>query len=282
MRGVCAPNVDVSTHYTCFTRSELQDIAIAFNKYIQKNSICKGKTCIPKVPISDVYTKSQKELWYSIYKRLAPFCKYEYCWIDYNFINKIEDKDLLNKLKYFTFKPKMTRGQYSWLSTDDINAIMKQYNKIYDTHYFIGALPSDFYKLIKANYTHLFKKYDMVSAILNLDTHDQPGSHWVGFVVDNRVKTIEYFDSVGKNPNKIIRSFIKDIHKKMPGYAIKINKVKHQHQNSECGVYSLYYVIQRLLGSSFESLSSTVILDKDMNKFRNVVFRPRTRDSIIK
>ena len=175
----CAPNIDIKEHYTCFSEEELFKIANAFNSYHQKK-VCKGEKCIIKNPI-DISKKTKKQLWYSIYKRLKPLCKYEYCWIELEFFKKFDQK-LLDKIMYYTFKPKMTPKYNSWLSTVDINAILGQYEKLFTNFKFLGAQPSDFYKIkkverIKKNgniYHHSLvlissKKDDNINSILLRD-----------------------------------------------------------------------------------------------------------------
>lgn len=277
----CSPNI-IKKHYTCFTLDELVEISKTFNKFIKKNKLCSldkndNKICIPKKYI-DYENKNRKQLWWSIYTRLRPICKYEYCWIDLEFVKNIPDKQLQEKIKYFTFKPKMTKTQYSWLSTRDINNVMQQYQE-YDKNFkFLGALPSDFYKVSDFDYNTIldYKKFGIV---FNLDNHDQKGSHWVSFLIDNQSKTIEYFDPVADPPNKNISDFIKYIYiffkKNDLVYKYKRNKIPHQQEDSECGVFSIYYLIQRLSQQTFDDITQNVINDQQMNNFRKYIFRPR-------
>lgn len=235
--------------------------------------VCNTNGCILKRPI-DIQHKTKRQLWKSIKKRLHKMCPTEACWIDLEFINNIQDKALVEKLKYFTFKPKMTKKRNSWLSTKDINEVMQQYQEFDSAFKFLGALPSDFWTQTRVHYNQ-FKLYKKIGIVFNLDTHDKPGSHWVAFLIDNKQKCYEYFDSTGKPPNKYIQGFI-DVLKKnvVGGYTFLQNTKVHQRKNSECGIYSMYYIIQRLLGRQFHDISSHVINDDDMNKFRDFIFRP--------
>jgi hypothetical protein len=277
----CSPNIDITDHYTCFEYDELIHIAEAFNKYI------KSKRC-PRLQYSNKdikcemkeisFSKSKKKLWYSIYNRLKNICSYEYCWLDLDFINEIDDKNLREKIKYFTFKPKMTKTKRDWLNTQDINNVLQQYQELFPTFKFIGALPSDFYKVTTVDYNQVLK-YDKIGLVFNLDEHNQPGSHWVAFLVDNKMGTLEYYDSVGKLPNKNIQTFINEMSEYLKKNGYNYNKLyntkKHQYENTECGVYSIYFLIQRLFGFDFEYVTKKVVKDKQMNRFRNVIFRPR-------
>jgi Ulp1 protease family, C-terminal catalytic domain len=273
----CAPNLDhldIKDHYTCFDHAELVSIAKAFNRYIRKNNVCSSpNVCVPRRPIE--ITSSKKELWNNIYKHLSPICKYEYCWVDLDIVDEIKDKKLRDKIRYFTFKPKTTETHDAWLNTSDINYVLRQY-EIFDRSFkFLGALPSDFYKVTRVDYHKVFD-FAKIAIVFNLDAHDEPGSHWTAFFIDHHSKSIEYFDSAGKRPNKRIKQFIDKIWTKYLGnYRFKLNKVVHQRENSECGIYAIYYIIQRLLGFTFEDISSNVISDKQINKFRKHIFRPR-------
>lgn len=281
----CSPNIKTDDHFSCFTMDELIHISNAFNKYNYRKSN-------KKIDLNKDYSK--KELWNEIYKRLENVCKYEYCWIDLKFIDSIPDKNLRQKIKFFTFKPKMTIKQYSWLSTNDINYVLQQYEKVDKNFKFIGALPSDFYDVISKNelndiYEDIYN-YIRIGCVFNLDRHHLNGSHWVALYIDNNENSIEYFDSLGNPPNKYILKFIKKVNSKLnkkfnqeqengqgskQEYVININKIEHQLDNSECGIYSIYFIIHRLFGNSFDELTTNIIRDEDMNKFRFNIFRPR-------
>ena len=272
MYSVCAPNI--KSDKSCFDITELQEMAIAFNKYIVKNKICNKMGCAMPVEIQGILIKNKSELWHSIDKRLRKLCKSESCWIEMPFINEIKDKNLRDKLEYFTFKPKMPKKKYQWLSTMDIDYVMQQFQELDATFKFVGALPSDFYTQVKVNYKDLYK-YTKLAIVFNLDNHKRKGSHWVAFYVDNRTKTIEYFDSTGGKPNKNIQTFIHRIRKYLPEHKYLLNTRSHQKHNSECGVYAMYFIIQRLFGKTFDQVvNGQIITDKEMNDYRQIIFRP--------
>ena len=83
---------------------------------------------------------------------------------------------------------------------------------------------------------------------------------------------IEYFDPTGRPPNKYIANFLAS-----PNFASAIivtNWFVHQKGNNECGVYSLYFIIERLMGTTFADLSRKRIPDNKMNRFRRFLYRP--------
>ena len=59
---------------------------------------------------------------------------------------------------------------------------------------------------------------------------------------------------------------------------IKINKIRHQYKNSECGVYCIYFITSLLDGHSFESVVQNIIADDDMNAKRPDYFNKNMDD----
>lgn len=276
----CSPAVTRNSDYSCFTYADLVAIANAYNEYIKNAQLCENvcenvcvNVCALRKPIA--MQTNFDDLYKSINERLSQLCNKEFCWIDLDFVSQVTDAALRKKLKTVTFKPQAPPGRYDWLNTNDINAVLVQYEQKFSDFTFLGALPSDFFKLVNMNYNSL-KRYALVGIVFNLDTHDKTGSHWVAFVIDNKNKNLEYFDSVGDPPNKIISKFISKLRKiGYNDYELRINTTVHQTKNTECGVYSIYYTIGRLKGISSDKLFSKVVGDSKMNKFRDYIFRPR-------
>lgn len=51
----------------------------------------------------------------------------------------------------------------------------------------------------------------------------------------------------------------------------KVNKIKHQSGDTECGVYSLYFIIN-MIKDSAKKIKTKKISDAQMEKYRNVYF----------
>ena len=102
--------------------------------------------------------------------------------------------------------------------------------------------------------------------IQNTDRENDPGRHWIAYVVLSR-NNCEYWDSYG-NPITMYK-YVQQPTK----YIIKENCLTLQSDHSYlCGVYCIYYVYHRALGFSYreilDSFSPNVILnDKKMCKF---------------
>lgn len=282
-------NDNDNDNFTCFSLQELIEIAKAFNNYIKKNGkMCKKIdnkiVCALKTPINiskkiqNNNGNAKKELYNSISKRLYKLCgKNDYKWIDLNFINLISDDLLKESVKYFTFKPKMTKTDITWLTSNDINEILQQYTFDNNNKFlFIGAQPSDYSKIKKIDYNKI-KKVENIGIVFNLDTHKQPGSHWIAVYIDNQNKIIDYFDSLGNKINKNIQDFINNFLDYE--YKYNINNIKHQKGGSQCGIYSVFYIIKRLSGMSFNQINKYFLnlnnSDTFMREYRKVLFRPR-------
>jgi hypothetical protein len=268
-QNYCSPSkIPHKTINTCFDSYDIKTITQAFNNYIKTSKICKNNTCISSKPID--LNKDDEQLYEELTKRLNILCEKEFCWTDLQFIRDIPDKNLRDSILYFTFKPKGLRSKKTWFNTTNINEIMDQYQDLYKTKFkFLGAQPSDFSKIIKLDWKKL-KQISYIAIIFNTDPHDKPGAHWIGVFIDNKQKTVDYFDSLGKLPNKNIGSFLKYFKK----YKFTFNQKEHQKGGSNCGVYSCYFIIERLKGKSFEDITKKLIPDKMMTDYRSFLFRP--------
>jgi hypothetical protein len=143
-------------------------------------------------------------------------------------------------------------------------------------------------------------KKTKIGIVFNLDKSDQSGSHWVSLFIDIKNKFLFFFDSADNNippeiwqedpkkgasplVNRIIdqgKALDKPIHFRF------YNNRGHSHQrsNTECGMYSLFFIITMLTGkikssSKIMSIKSRRDLflkkrvpDELMLKFRKLYF----------
>ncbi len=262
--SVCAPGSS-DDNYTCFTHNSLKKIARAYNASHSS-----------KIKISS----SKKELWKNIQSKLKGKCpKGESCWIGLDFVTDINDIEI----NEYTIKPIIPPGKYKWLSTNDINAVLKQYQRLFRKKFkYLGAFPIDFAKVDSSMkrfniLKELNKGFETVGVVFNLDPKGKPGTHWIALLIDARgpIITIDFFDSYGDSPPKQVKNFIKKIRKQLNEYEVKvnINPVKHQKGTSECGMYSMLFIIYRLLGVTFDEFVRDIIKDKIVNDMRQVLFR---------
>jgi hypothetical protein len=88
---------------------------------------------------------------------------------------------------------------------------------------------------------------------------------------------IIFFDSTGDAPPKEITKFVKKIIKqgKALGLHFKyvVNTKEHQKRNTECGMYSLFMIINLLKETRTpEDFLTTLFTDKEMERFRSIFF----------
>ena len=264
MKSNCSIHIN-NDGISCFTLKSLLKISKSYNKY-NKNKI--------------IIKSNKKYLINEIEKKLKGRCKTHWCWLDQNFVKDLNDYNIEN----FTFLPKKPKGKYTWLSNIDISNVLKQYQKKYPEFISLGPVPIDF-KQIYTELTNLKienllkKNISKIGIIYNLDKHNEPGSHWVASFININEPSVEFFDSVGDYPEKEIIDFLEEMRnniiniKKKP-FKIKINRIQHQYADSECGVYCLHFIIQRIYGKSFEYIIQNVIKDEKMNSNRTTFFRP--------
>jgi hypothetical protein len=224
--------------------------------------------------------KSKNMLWESIRKTLFPVCTTEWCWLDHIDTDK--------QMKESTFRPEMpvewVKNKYEWLSTTDIQEVMVQYEKEYNNFRFFGPVPVDCPKDIYCELTDLdikglkSKGVDYIGVIFNLDRHDQSGSHWVALYINIPKSLITYYDSTASEPPEDIKYFINMVGiklNKLNGKNIyEYNKKRHQYGGSECGMYSMNFIIESLKGKTIKDFQNKVITDREVNLLRNYLYRP--------
>lgn len=228
--------------------------------------------------------KSKKDLWNFIQKQFSNTCKKkEDCWKDQLLVKKLNDKNI-NK---FTFKPEYPKewknDKYTWLNTFDILRIMKQYEKKYDDFKFLGVVPSDcptkiHCELSNIDIKHLKKNnINKVGLIYNLDVSTGPGTHWVAVYIDNKNDEINYYDSYGSKPIKLINDFLVNLKKKYTKLGYKptmiYNNKRHQYGGSECGMYSINFLLERLNNINMYQIYKRNISDKKMNNLRKLIYK---------
>ena len=114
--------------------------------------------------------------------------------------------------------------------------------------------------------------------MFNLDKHYEPGSHWVALYGDfDKINKIYYFDSTGySEPAEVtnlmnkLKNQAKD--KLNKDVELHVNVKRHQYKNTECGVYSVNFILNLLKGKKYEDIIENVITDDEMEKNRYKLF----------
>jgi hypothetical protein len=293
----CAPSKKY-TDGSCFTIGSLQKIAEAHNRFF-------GGDSDKLIKISE----SKKDLVTELTNRISKCGTDQLCWLDINWVKQIKDYDIHNN----TFRPKGPQGRFKWLSTTNINDIMGQYEQKYVDFKFLGAVPIDFEDLpplgiSDLDFDQLFNSgKKKIGLVINLDEHWKKGSHWVSMFANLENNNIYYFDSYGIKPRNKITEFVKKIalwcykrnklgiqygsskdkelndtesnfmrakkNKYEEQMNISYNKIRHQFKNSECGVYSVNFILRLLKGELFDNICSNITTDDQVNECRKVYFR---------
>jgi hypothetical protein len=250
----CAPGVKFD--FTCFSKDSLIKIANAYNKLCSQRHEC--------IKINTNTTK--QNVYEQLNKALNEKCKDDACWTRLDFVKQLKDLEI----EFLTFKPMKLKTEYTLFDTTKINEILFQYEHFIPDFKFLGAQPSDISTLMNYNYSDLKKNYKKIGIVFNNDTHSKPGSHWVALFIDNNKRKAEFFDSLGKVPNKYILDFLKHF----GDYTFKWNDIQHQKNSSvQCGVYVCYFIIQKLKGKTFNQINSKLITESKIKDYRNTLFR---------
>jgi DNA-binding transcriptional regulator GbsR (MarR family) len=260
----CNPRVKGKTinKGTCYTNDTIFKIKKAFNKNFPNRLILSQN---PDEIIKDLSSQLSQ-------------CKNESCWLDQ--LSK-EERKYLEKMSFSPKKPKeWEKNPREWLSNIDILNVLEQYEDAYDDFEFIGPTPIDFDTKIGNNCvwkdlcTFDIKKQinsgkNKIGIIFNLDKHDEGGSHWVSLFINIKQGFIFYFDSAANTiPNEITKliklilnqCYSEGVHMKY--YTNLPNQ--HQKGNTECGMYSLYFIIT-MLETSPRQLKDKINLFKRKN-----------------
>jgi hypothetical protein len=213
-----------------------------------------------------------KQIWIQLTDKF-PDCIEESCWSKKLGVNATTE-----------FAPKSPKSWNSdpdeWLSSTDITNVLKQYEKAYDDFKYIGPSPSDFDvidmnecvwpELCKFN---IHRSKPKVGIVFNLDEHEGPGTHWVSLFIDKTKRTMYYFDSTGDPLHPNIKRFTDKVKEQDNKYKLKQSRKEHQKGNTECGVYSLFFISTMLKYNDFSMFTKKGIFpDSEMLKLRKKFF----------
>ena len=242
-------------------------------------------------PDAKIKTNSPKEIHAQISKHLSGICNKESCWLKQKSQFGEVDSDVAD-----SFAPESPsewkKNPNTWLSSVDIMNVMKQYEKAYKCFDFIGPSPIDFDtkklygecvwdELCKFSVKEQLKSgKTKIGIVFNTDPHNKPGEHWISMFINIKKKKIFFFDSTGEKVPKQIMVLVDRIIDEGRSISPKINfefdsneGMEHQYGNTECGIYSLFFIVHMLEDKFTENYLKTHILkDKYMEHFRKIYF----------
>lgn len=267
--NLCAPSKKYEGG-SCFTLGALMDIANAYNTYFS------GKKQI-------IVKNDRKYLLKELSKELQTVCVDQLEWLNQKFVKAMPPSSVKDDIFENTFMPKGPAKQYGWLSTTDIEHVLDLYQNKYNDFKLLAVAPIDFDLLPSLNiadihFTPLEKAgKTRIGVVFNLDEHYKSGSHWVSLFFDLNKNQIYFSDSVGTPPVPRIVALIDRIKKHMGKKAIPIeyryNTVQHQKGGSECGVYSIIFILRLIKGETFDQINNVRVDDKTINQCRPLLFR---------
>lgn len=273
----CAPGISFESG-SCIDLRILVEMAKAYNEYNKNNEIKLYPNYETLKP-----NKYKEYLLTQFSERMQGKCKTQECWTHQGFMKHLKEiyREELSKR---TFRPDGPEGRFEWLNTLNINDAMEQYESLYPEFKFMGAVPMDFDDLpalgiADFNFEKSVKQgKTKLGFVFNLDESWKDGSHWVALFVDLKKGECFFMDSYGIEPSNPVKKLMKRIVKffQMSGiksYRADYNKVRHQYGNSECGVYSMNFILRMLKGESFDDFCKSKTTDKQVNKCRNVYFK---------
>lgn len=272
----CAPHLEFDNG-SCIPLELLIEMANAYNNYHSNNP---SKIIKLDSRLDTLYPDDYKK--YLLLQFKTIFKSEQKDWVNSKYLELMseEGKDHLeNKV----FRPDGPQGQFDWLSTIDINQVLYQYEEKYKDFQFLGAVPLDFIELDYLPFKNLnfddlyYKGIKRIGVIFNTDKSSQRGRHWISLFSDFSIGQIYFSDSMGIRPPKEINHFMKLIEeylkkKHCTNIDIKYNKTQHQQGNSECGVYSINFILRLLKGKTFEHITRKRLTDGQVNKCRGIYF----------
>lgn len=262
-----------------------------FSCYTNKSLIELRNHWNARHPDVKIISNSPKEIHKQLSEHLKNVCNTESCWLrQKGAFGKLES-DLSD-----SFAPESPsewkKNPNEWLSSVDIMKVMKQYEKAYKCFDFMGPTPINFDtkklygecvwdELCKFDLDKLIKKgKNKIGIIFNTDPDYKSGQHWISMFINIKKKKIFFFDSTGDSAPNEVMELVKKIKeqglnlKKPIKFEFDSNEgIEHQYGNTECGVYSLFFIIHMLEDKMTEHYLKTHILkDEYMQEFRHVYF----------
>lgn len=267
----CSPKKNTNElDFTCYSKSSLYNLKQIWNM---------------RHPDVRIDSNEPREIWSKLGMYMGKVCDKESCWLR----QQCMKYDLPSDFFLQNFAPKQPiewkKKPHTWLTSIEIEQLMRQYEKKYQYFKFLGPSPIDYdtHKLHNECVWEELCKFSLldykrnginkIGIIFNLDPHYKSGSHWVSMFINIKEKHIYYFDSYGDKIPRRLMKLVRNIKKQARnlGEKYKFNQTtrRHQYLSTECGMYSLYFIIQLLKGKSIDFFNKR-ITDKYMRKLKYI------------
>ena len=283
-KAVCAPSPEKNhPEFTCYSETALRKIRDLWNA---------------RHPDAKIDSNVPYDIWLALKRNMQYTCHNETCWLKQQFAQGLDKKLLADT--FAPFSPKSwNKNPNEWLSSLEIENVMKQYEKAYPCFEFLGPSPIDFdshyvngecvwEELCEFELASYAKRgINKIGVIFNTDPHTKGGSHWISLFINLKQNYVFFFDSNGRAIPPEVRKFVDRVigqAKKLPvpqTLTFAQNApVTHQYGNTECGMYSLYLIISLLTEprtcrhQRYQDFmdKNKRIEDKDMEQLRHKLF----------
>lgn len=295
---------------TCFDVSELRILAKSFNDALDKSTGPLANALQSKKKTSPIDLEYARRLTpdeEKVYLKRALTLKLknikEHAWADLLIDpdRNVKVYDAVQSALRPPLPKSWLENSHQWLSTQDIEEVMEQYEEAYPDFKLLGVFPIDFDFVPRHYNGHcvademcmlsveaLMKNgISQFGAVINLDKHYQPGSHWVALYscLDPASKNfgIHYFDSVAHNTPSQIKTFMQRIANQLakvhgiPASKVPVtsNDKQLQYKNTECGIFAMYFIACCVSNKiDVKDVWQAMALDDVIHMLRNVFYRP--------
>jgi len=274
----CSPKPNRMNKYSCYTDESILKLRDKWNA---------------RHPDRKITTSTPREIHQQLTQLMKDVCNNEACWLKQSgAFGPVKNDNELAESFAPESPPEWKENPNEWLSSVDIMKVMKQYEKAYPCFDFIGPTPINFdtkrlhgecvwNELCHFSLQNQIKKgKTKIGIIFNTDKDTGPGQHWISMFINLKKKMIFFFDSVGDPAPKQVKALVKRIQEqgKQLGITLAYDSnegVEHQYGNTECGVYSLYFIVHMLEDKiTKEYLKTHILKDEYIEKFRHIYFNP--------
>jgi hypothetical protein len=248
--------------------------------------------CLPQKVYTRVAEKLSTTVSDDIFQKVGCKNGEEHCLLDKSGMDNNES----NALRKQYLRPKRPNAwedkPNTWLDNYNIKHVMDQYVTAYPWFKFLGVFPIDF--SVKNPYNKngkeqclyketcnikLIEEYNKgirgIGMIFNLDPHYKGGSHWVGLYINlNNIKVpmIGYYDSYGYATPPMIARLMRSFKLQIKECQLGYNGRRFQRGGSECGMFSLYFIICMIHGIRFKDFCKDMVDDAYMLELRKILF----------
>ena len=306
-RLYCNVNNKNSLSFTCFSKNDILELVTIYNSDI---ATIDNKNTYQIINIKDKNIKNIYDELKSNLTKYKKSNNKEYCWLKLSaFKKKFISSDNLfipemptewcNDIKNW----RESLIDAPWLSNYDIDGIIEQYEFKYKNFKFLGSTPIDFRQkkygscilnifnedddkskwLKNTNYKNEYCDYnptgyknkDTFGIVFNTDNHDGGGKHWMGLYINVKKSIILFFDSAVtySHLHPEVVAFVNNIKKQYnnKNFTFKYNTIQHRKSNSECGMYSIYFILTMLDSDESNKYSSLKVFDIYFNNSEKTI-----------